>query len=536
MKNPIYVTGHKNPDTDSIVSSIAFAEYKRLHGHNAIAGRVGPVRTDTEYLLERFGFEDPLHLYTAKCTIKEIEYDVPTLFNPDTTIKEAIGTMVNKVVKTAFVVNENKQLEGVLSISNLNELWTAEDEYLQKLLKTAKLKDIVKILQAEVLNEIETFETNGNVVLALGDDVKVEKNDIVITSSVTRYLQAANTGAGLIIVIGNYEAFEALKGDMQNKHVNVISTHLSALKLTKLIYQTPTVKEVMVRSDKVVTVSYNETVDDCMTKMSKSRFRAYPILDEKDTVIGMISRYHLVNYKKKRLILVDHNERKQSIDDIESGEVLEIIDHHRIGDLNTTNPISITTMVIGATATIVAKKYLDEGINMHPNMAGLLLGAILADTMNFNSPTTTHYDIDIAKKLEEISGVNADELYSNLVKHGESLMNRKSIDILYEDYKEFDVSGHKFGICQATCRDEEEFLAIKESLLKTLEEVCATKNFDLIIAMMTDTYGSGSYLMAGGPRKALIEEMYPEREDNFFVSKVVSRKKQLLPRIIEVLS
>ncbi len=536
MNNPIYITGHKNPDTDAIVSSIAYAEFKKLHGYNAIAGRVGPVRSDTEYLLERFHFEDPLHLYTAKCTIREIEYDKAVNVSKDITIREALNKLIKTASKTVFVTDKKKHLEGIVSLSNLNELWTANDRYLAKVLKTVTLENVIKTLRAEVLNKADYFEVSGEVEIAPTSDSEVHEGDIVITSSERVFKQALKEKAGLIIIIGHFDVFEKHKAEMKQANINVIKTNLSALKISKLIYQAPSIECVMVKGDGVVTVNSNETVDACLNKISKSRFRSYPILDENKTVVGSISRYHLNNYKKKQLILVDHNEKKQSIEDIDFGEVIEVVDHHRLGDLVTNNPITITTQVVGATATIIANKFLDEDLEIDEYLAGLLLGAILSDTMNFTSPTTTELDIKTAKILEDISGEEADELYEEMAKHGDSLLNRRSIDVLYEDYKEFVINGFKVGISQATCKDSDEFFAVKDSIKTALEDNCKTASLDLMICMMTDIYGAGSYVLAAGSKHDLLKQIYNDYDEDKLVSKLVSRKKQMLPSIIEALS
>lgn len=537
MNNPVYITGHKNPDCDSIVSAIAYAEYKKIKGVNAIASRIGPVSSDVEYLLDFFGFEEPLHLYTAKSTIGEIDYDKAILVNKNITIKEALGKLIKTVTKTVLVVDKKKQLEGLLSLSNLNNLWTADEDKLAKLLRNATFENIVKTLNAEVLNKASSFKLNGYIELAPVDEKEIHEDDIIVTSysNEKRFSQALKAKAGLIIIIGEKKESKliekAIKAD-----INVIRTDLNALRVSKLIYQTPTIEHIMLRSENVNSVNINETVDACLSRISKTRFRSYPILDDNGRVVGSLSRYHLNNYKRKQLILVDHNEKKQSIDDIEAGEVLEIVDHHRFGDFESDNPIVINTMVVGATATIIAKKYFDEKIKISKNLAGILLGAILSDTLNFLSPATTEVDKEIAIKLEKLSGVNKDELYKEIIKHEESIQSKRSIDILYDDYKEYEINGNKLGIAQATCKDEKEFLAVKDALYNALQDACKSKRFDLMICMLTNPNGAGSYLIACGDKDSIIEEMYPNRKENNFVSKLMSRKKQLLPNIIKVLS
>ncbi|MBR2577927.1 MAG: putative manganese-dependent inorganic diphosphatase [Erysipelotrichaceae bacterium] len=536
MTKPVYVTGHRNPDTDSIVSAIAYSEYKKAKGIAAVAGRIGPVSADTEYLLERFGFEDPEHLYSAKSTIAEIDYDKAVLIDPSFTIKEALTEIIDTDTRTLFVCDGGAKLLGLLSLSNLNNLWTADERYLSKLLKTATLSNIIKILKGKLLVKAEKFTLNGRVELSPNDEEVINRNDIIITSSRRRFKQALKAHAGLIIIIGHYDEFDDLLEEALREDINVMSTRLSAMKVSKLIYQTPTVDKIMIDAKDIVKVAVNETVDAALNKVSKSRYRSYPIIDENGVVIGALSRYHLLNYKKKQFILVDHNEVKQSIEDVESAEVIEIVDHHRYGGFITSSPIVITTMVVGATATIIANRYFEDKMKLSANMAGLLLGAILSDTMNFMSPTTTELDIQTAKKLEKLSGVNSDELYGEIIRHGESLSSRKSIDILYDDYKNYDINGIKVGISQAACKDEEEYKAVKEQLTAAMEEACKSRGLDIMMCMLTDPTGSGSYLLSCGDRQEVIYEMYPGRRDDEFVKKLMSRKKQLLPELIRALS
>ncbi len=537
MKKVTYVIGHKNPDTDAIVSAIAYAEYKNLSGNlNVVAGRIGPISDDTEYLLERFRFEEPIHLYSAKSNVNEIDYDKAVLISPSITIKEALSKIINTDTRTVFITDKKKKLLGLISLSNLNKLWTANEKYLSKLLKTASLENIVRILKAKTLVKASSFKTNGVVELAPSEDDAISKNSIIITSSTKRFREAIKAKASLIIIVGKADNFIDLLPLAEKADINVIQTSFNALKVSKLIYQTPTIDHIMMKEDEVIKILIDETVDSSLNKVSKSRYRSYPIIDENKAVVGALSRYHLINYKKKRFILVDHNESKQSIDDIDAGEVIEIVDHHRFGGFESTNPIKITTMVVGATATIITNMFLENKIKIEKNLAGLLLGAVLSDTMNFKSPTTTILDKKVAAELEKISGVNGDELYKEIVKHGKPLSNRRSIDILYDDYKSYDINGLKVGISQATCKDKEELLSVKDSLKIAMEEACKTRDLDLIICMLTDPNGSGSYLLSCGDKENIIEEMYPNRKENNFVVRLMSRKKQLLPEVIKVLS
>lgn len=536
MNKPIYIIGHKNPDTDAIVSAIAYAEYKKAKGINAIAGRIGAVSDDTEYLLERFKFEDPIRLFSGKSLINEIDYDKAILINPSLTIYEALNKIIKTDTRTLFIVDKKKNLVGLLSLSNLNILWTADERYLTKLLKTATLENIVKILQAKIIVKADNYNISGKVQLAPSQDDDIKDSDIVITSSINYFKKAIDANANLIILLGDINKFKDLIQEAKKKNINIIHSKLNALKVSKLIYQTPTIDHLMLKGDEVIKVFQNETVEASLNKVSKSRYRSYPIVDDNNVVVGALSRYHLLNYKKKQFVLVDHNEIKQSIDDIEAAEIIEIMDHHRLGGFKTSNPITITTKVVGATNTIIAQKFFDDKIQIDKNLAGLMLGAILSDTLNFMSPTTTDLDKEMANKLEKISKVKSNELYKEIVKHAKSLTSRKNIDILYDDYKNYEVNGVKIGISQAPCKDEAEFNSVKDSLLTVMDEALKTRNLDLIICMLTDPNGRGSYLLIAGDKKDIINEMYPNRLKDDFIPKLMSRKKQLLPEVIKVLS
>jgi len=535
MSKPIYILGHKNPDTDSIVSAIAYSEYKKRCGENTIACRIGGVSSDTEYLLELFGYNEPLRIFSAKCTINEIDYDDAILVSKDITINEALSKILKSETRTLFVSDKTKQLEGVLSLSNLNSIWNASEKELTKLLKTASLKNITKCLKAKVLNKPNNFRINGSLELTPVNETMIHEDDIIVTANKKRFEEAIKANAGMIILVGNFDIYKQYEKEIIKKDITVIKTTLTPFNISRLIYQAPTIEHIMIKADKVVCAYSGETIDECLHRISKSRYRLYPILDENNEVIGALSRYHLVNFEKKKLILVDHNEAKQSIDDIEYGEVLEIVDHHRIGGFKSDNPINISTYVVGATATIIATKFFRNNMKMEKPLAGILLGAILSDTMNFNSPTTTSIDKEVASKLQAIVKVDSEELYKQLILHSESLLNKKSIDILYDDYKEFEINGIKFGISQAVCKNAQEYLSIKDNIKSSLDESCKTKQFALMICMFTLPTGDGSFVIASGDKATIIDEIYPNRI-NGFVKKLVSRKKQLLPEIIKRLS
>ncbi|MCR5095356.1 MAG: putative manganese-dependent inorganic diphosphatase [Erysipelotrichaceae bacterium] len=534
-KNPIYVTGHKNPDTDAIVSAIAYAEFKQLQGVNAVAARIGSVSAETEYLLEKFGYDDPQRLYTAKCTLKEIDMDKAATAYKEMTMKEALDKVIKLKNRGLIVVNKKKHLEGIVTLDDLTYMWTKTDEELSSIIKTIMIDDIVRTLNGTLVLR-GTHELSGKMHMFPSLKSNVEDDSIVLLRNEDDKLQyCLELGATMLVVCTSSPISRKIMSMAKDAEASIITTELTPLSITRLIYQTPTIEHIMITKDKIDYFNINDTVDEASRKIAKSRHRSYPVLDNEGRVVGAISRYHLFNYQKKQLILVDHNEKKQSVDDIDDGTVVEIVDHHRFGGFYSDNPINVTTMPVGATATIIANKFWDRNIEMSRNLAGLLLGAIVSDTMNFRSPTTTSVDIETAKKLEEYSGIKAEDISKGLIEHSESLLNKRYIEIVYNDFKEFNIEGNKVGLTQAVCKSKEEYDALKSPLGKYLEDSCKTGGYDLMAAMLTNPNGSGSYILSAGARRNVVKSAFDIDKDGF-VEGLVSRKKQLLPGIINALN
>ena len=531
-KHPIYVVGHKNPDTDAIVSAIAYAQYKRQLGINAVAGRVGSVSSETEYLLERFKFEDPLMMFTAKSILKEIDMDKAALADKDMTMKEALDKVIKLKNRGLIIVDKKKRLQGIVTLDDLTYMWTKTDKQLAQILKHIEVDNVVKTMKGTLVNR-GTHSLSGFLHMFPSLKSNVEDDSIVLLRNEDDKMQyCLELGATMLIICTSSPISKKIINMAKNAEATIVTTELTPMHIARLIYQTPTIEHIMIEKEKIDYFNINDTVDEASKKIAKSRHRSYPVLDSEDRVVGAISRYHLFNYQKKQLILVDHNEKKQAIDDVEHGVVLEIVDHHRFGGFKSDNPINITTMPIGATSSIVADMFFKNNVKLDKNLAGLLLGAIVSDTMNFKSPTTTKMDIDLGKKLEKISGVKANELSAKMIEHQESLLNKRYIEIVYNDFKEFNIEGNKVGLTQAVCKSRNEYHQLKDELHKYLEDSCKSGGYDLMVAMLTNANGSGSYLISAGDRKKVVSESFNMDKDNF-VNGLVSRKKQLLPGLIE---
>ena len=536
MKNQeIYIFGHKNPDSDSIVSAIAYAEYKKALGFNAVAARLGSINAETEYLLERFSFEDPLRLYSARSTLKEITMDKPNIVSKDLTMKEALDLCLKKKNRSLIVADKKKRLEGIISLDDLTYMWTKTDKQLEDIMKMIEIDNVVKILEGKLLCR-GTRKLGGKIHIFPTLKSRVELDSIVLTRNEDDKMKySLGLGATMLIVVTSSPISKQVLQLAKDTDTTIITTAITPLTATRLIYQIPTIEHVMQKKENVEHFNCNETVQDVSKKIANSRHRSYPVIDDNDKIVGAVSRYHLFNYRKKQLILVDHNEYKQSIDEIQDGEILEIIDHHRLGGFESENPINITTMSVGSTATIIAQKFFDAKIEISDRLAGLILGAIISDTMNFKSPTTTKIDLQVAKRLEEISGIKANNLSKEMIMHTDSLLSKRLIQVVYDDFKEYNFDGTKVGIAQAVCKSKDEFNTIRNDLQLYLNDSCKSGSYELMIMMLTNPSGSGSYLLSAGNKSYILEDMYGKKMVNNFVSGLVSRKKQLLPKVIKAI-
>ena len=534
-KRPIYIFGHKNPDTDAIVSAVAYAQYKKAQGIDAVAGRIGSVAPETEYLLERFKFDDPVMLFTAKSILKEIDMDKAALADKKMTMKEALDKVIRLKNRGLIVVDKKKKLEGIVTHDDLTYMWTKTDEQLESIIRTIEVDNIVKTLEGELVLRGDR-PLSGKMHMFPSLKSNVEDDSIVLLRNEDDKMQyCLELGASLLVICTSSPISERIMKLAKDAGASIVTTELTPLYITRLIYQTPTIENIMIKKAKIDYFSINDTVDEASKKIAKSRHRSYPVLDDEGRVVGAISRYHLFNYQKKQLILVDHNEKKQSIDDIDEGIVLEIVDHHRFDGFRSDNPINITTMPIGATATIIANMYLNNSaVKLNKNTAGLLLGAILSDTMNFKSPTTTSVDIEAAAKLVKISGVDPDELFKSIIEHADSLLGKRLIEIVYNDFKEFTIDGNRVGLAQAVCKSRDEYYKIRDDLQKYLDDSCKSGGYDLMAIMLTLANGSGSYILSAGQKNKVVRDGFKRNEEGF-VSGLVSRKKQLLPGIISTM-
>lgn len=537
MQEPIYITGHKNPDTDSICASLAYAHLKQIFGENAIPCRIGDINLETQFILNKFGVEPPILLETAKSRIRDIEFDPALFVHPEDTIAKAWDEVEKSKNKSLVVVDDEERLLGVASMSALSNIMMLDCTNIRILLSQTPLNNIASVIDGFILNDNGRFKCNGRVIIPVTEEeltANVYKDTIVLVGDdvdVQRTMIESEVGC-LVVVNNHYISDEMLDLAIKN-NICVIKTELDVIHIARRIYLAIPMRLIMVENPVVVHIK--EFVEDASQRMSKSRYRSYPVVDDNNKVIGAVSRYHLFKYRKKKFVLVDHNEKRQTIDAIDDADIIEIIDHHRIGDIETTNPILFRNSNLGSTCSIITQMYKERNIVPDKTMASLLLAAIVSDTMNFTSPTTTDMDRMLGSELSGIAEISTDELAKEMFAAAATIRGRSNSEILYSDFKEYVIEGCHIGIGQVTIMDPKELIEIHVPFNSYLEDVNAVNKYDVLLMTFTNVLEHGSYFMAVGKLRHVIDEAFNRESYATFVPGFVSRKKQIIPAIADAL-
>lgn len=540
----VWVVGHKNPDTDSICAAISYAYLKNQteDGH-FIAKRAGSINNETRYVLERFGAKEPGLITDAGAQIKDIDYRQTEGVSGHFSLKKAWELMRSLDVVTLPVVDESKRLTGL--IVNGDIAYSYMDVLDNRILGRAKTqyRNIIETINGcMVTGNDHAYFTKGKVVVASGNREtmrdEIEDDDLVIVGNITaRQLIAIEQNASCVIICGETKVNPGVIERAQKKECVLITTPYDSFTTARLIHQSMPIRYFMTKEN-LITFEPDDYVDDVKETMSKIRHRDFPILDEQRHLVGMMSRRNLLNMKKKQLILVDHNERTQAVDGIEQADILEIIDHHRLGSLETISPIFFRNQPLGCTATIIYQMYQEKGVEINPQIAGLLCSAILSDTLMFRSPTCTAIDKMVAEQLAQIAEVDVEELATAMFEAGSDFSAKTTEEIFYQDFKIFDSDDITFGVAQVSAVSRRQLNSIKPELQAYLEKVLAEKGLKMVFVMLTDIFQEETELIyAGGMAKGVIEQAFGVSEENggFMLANVVSRKKQLIPPMMQAM-
>ncbi len=440
MEN-IYITGHCNPDTDSIVSAIAYAALKNSLGERQyIAARLGNVSDETQSILDMFDCEAPKLITNVRTQVSDLAYDTPPTLGGNVTVKKAWDSLKESGRSSVPVVDDKGHLFGML--------------------------------------------TSGDIAsYAMNSICKLEKDEIP-TCDIMQFLSVP-------------------------------------------------IKDICTTDD-IQCFCVDDYIDDVKDVVLRTRFRSYPVLDTDGVVLGCLGRFHLIRPNRKKVVLVDHNELSQSIPGLKQAEILEIVDHHRLADIQTASPVFFRNEPLGSTATIVATMYKEKGVLPEKKIAGLLASAIISDTVMFKSPTCTAYDREIAEHMADIAGVTLDEIGNTMFASGAS--SDKPVDeLIYTDFKEFRIAGYKLGIGQITCLNSEVLCERKAEFLEEMDKKKRIENYDFILLMLTDVLKEGTLLLFIGDEDTISQAYDVKAANNeVFLPKVMSRKKQIVPRLSEL--
>ena len=545
MSDLVYVSGHRNPDTDSICSAIAYSYLlNATNKYNAIPVRLGEINRETEYVLKRFGVEHPVLLKTVKQKVEDLNYDKVTVFSKDLTLKTAWFLLKQQNLKSAPILDEHGQLLGLLSTSNI--IVGYMDQWDSEVLKKAKtpVENVIDTLEANViyLNEsLKVVEGDIHIAAMSGSEAKkrIHENDVVIVGGDRSddLEELISVKPSLIVLTGSLTADENVVKKCEEQGISIISTPFNTYQTSQQIVQAIPVEYVMIKGD-IKTFSTDDTLDYMKEVMSETRYRGYPVIDLNNRCVGSISRFALLKGLRKKVILVDHNERGQSIPGIEEADILEIVDHHRVADIQTVGPLMFRGEPLGSTATIVTKMFDELDVEMPSHIAGLLLGAVVSDTLLFKSPTCTPVDTKIAKKLAKIAGVDIQEFAMEMFKAGTSLVGKTVDEIFNQDFKKFSFDNLQVGVAQVNSMDIEGFLPYKKDMLDYMNKFAEDNNLEFTLLLLTDIINANSEIFVGGPRPELVEKAFNVQltECQGTLVGVISRKKQVVPAITAVMS
>ena len=529
----IYITGHRNPDTDSIVSSMAYAALKNALGQRQYqAARLGQISDETQIVLDRFGFQPPRLLTNVRTQVRDLDYDTPPTLSAAATISRAWQTMQENKIFVIPVANEDGTLFGMLSAGDVASYDMSSVR--NPRLGEVPIFNLLSVLEGKILNEGEQLRDviSGEVTIALPASrenlVFSDPNSIVVCGDQPDMIRrAVELGVVCVIVCQAEVDPELWAGD---RSTCIISTPYDAYRAVRLLYHALPISSICKNQD-LVSFHLDDYIDDVRNTVLESRFRAYPILDEEERVVGTLSRFHLLQPRRKRVVLMDHNEMAQSVRGLEQAEILEIIDHHRLADIQTKNPISVRNEPVGSTTTIVATMYQEKGLMPTAKMAGLMAAAIISDTVMFKSPTCTQRDIDVANRMARIANVSLEEV-GKAIFSATSGDDKSVEDMLRTDYKEFHIAGHDLAVSQITCMDSDRLLQRQEGFLTAMEDIRKKKGFHTVVLMITDVLKEGTHLLFVGDEDT-IRQAFNIRtsEPAPFLPKIMSRKKQVIPML-----
>lgn len=535
---PTYTIGHRNPDTDSICSAIGYAHLKQKLGENVLPARAGKINAETKYVLEAFKMETPKLITDLYPRVKDVTLACNIVVKETDNLRRLGEVLRKHDMKSVPVVDSHNHLCGIVTVSDLAKRYFNELSMQNLAEANVSLKAIVEVVDGEIINQGDMSQTvKGNVRIGAGSRETVHKfiksGDVVLIGDRKEAMYiVAQQDISCLIVTGDGEIPANVLELAEEKNLLVVSSPYDTYTCARLVNQCIPVSMIMQKN--VTTFKPTDMLSDIKGTMQATQFRNYPVV-ENEKLIGIVSRDRLSIPEREKVILVDHNERSQAVEGIEEAKILEIIDHHRLGGIQTSDPIFTRQEPVGCTATIVANMHWHRDIEIPADIAGLLLSAIISDTVLFKSPTCTPYDKETAEKLAKIAGVDLNEHGMALLKAGSGIGDMTPMEIAKNDLKEFQIGDYRMIVSQISVMDTEEVLALKDELIACMNSICESEGYNMSLLMVTDIIDEGTHLLfTGNPKTIIGEAFHQDASGNLiYLPGVMSRKKQIIPPMVE---
>lgn len=531
-----YIFGHKNPDTDSVTSAIALSYLKNKQGLNTKPVILDTINSETEFVLKYFDIDVPEFLNDVKLKIEDVEYYKDFYVKGKVSILKAYEYIKEKCVTAIPVIEENKKLLGLVTLKsiaselvsgNFNELLTSYNN----ILETLKGREVLKF-EEEIIGNMLVAAYGSETILT---DIKMDSNTILIVGNRGRVVDyAIDNKVKLLIIIGGQQLSEEQLKLAQKNKVNVISTDYDSFHTAKLIGLSTYVKNLL-SNGRIESINKKDDLDVLLEISTKQGYNNYPVVNERGKCEGLIRITDIKEKNRKKVILVDHNEMEQSVVGLEEAEIVEIVDHHKIGDLTTTKPINFRNMGVGSTNTIVYMMYQEARVEIPSKIAGIMFSGIISDTLNFTSPTTTKIDTDVANKLAEIAGIDKKEYAMQMFKEGTDISKKTTEEIITGDLKVFQINNQKIGVSQVFTLSANQILSEKEKYIESMEELKQAKGYSMIVMYLTDIVKKGSYVLYCESARGLLQDAMELEEihQGMYRPGILSRKKQIIPELMK---
>ncbi|WP_294156868.1 putative manganese-dependent inorganic diphosphatase [uncultured Selenomonas sp.] len=541
MKNtkPIYSIGHRNPDTDSICSAIGYAHLKQALGENVVPARAGKVNAETKFALDYFHVEQPLLLTDLYPRVKDVLLDCKIVVKQHDTLRQLGEIMRDHDLRSVPVTDSKGILVGIVTVSDLAKRYFQELGMANLADMRVRYRDIIAAIDANVLvGGVESDFIKGEVRIAAGSlqsiKAHIKENDIVLIGDRhdETMIDCVKQGISVLIITGDGRVTPDVLEEAESRGMFVLSTPYDTYTAARLINQCVPVRRIMHQDP--VCFKPLDLLSDIKGTMEETSYRNYPVV-ENGRLVGLVSRDELTMPERDRVILVDHNERGQAVEGIEEAKIVEIVDHHRLGGIQTSEPIYTHAEPVGCTATIVANMHWHRDIDIPQSIAGLLLSAILSDTVLFKSPTCTSYDKKTAERLAEIAGVDIQEYGLAMLKAGSGIGDMTPMEIAKNDLKEFTIGDYRIIVSQISVMDPKEVMDLEPQLIEAMTTICEKEGFDMSLVMVTDILEEATYLLYTGSPKTLIGEAFKKDASgtHVYLPGVMSRKKQIIPPLSE---